>query len=441
MRHIKSHKGFTLIEFSIVMIISGLVLVAGMDLYKIYLKGQKKSGTYETMDKFNNAILSFYNAQKRYPCPADPALPESNPNAGVENCIASTLVGFNSGGIWKVAGRDANNDSIPDNVLIGSIPYKTLKIGLDDLRPYGADEYVLTDDVATCNNIYFVGGITPSYCTVNGTPMTSPIKPSGKITNVLSMANTLDAWGNRITYAVSERLTSNATLSFDVSYGAITIQTESGAQLTEPAGSAMWTLVSHGADGNGAYNSYGNIPVPCGAVSADVENCDNDDVFVNGIITDIPGAGYFDDIIYYSVLRLSSLWAPAYDNSIAGSEETRDIANLNIGGVGIGIAGFPSERLEIANKLRAGGNAMALKTCDSTGLKCFDHGAFGSGHPTGAMCPPPVTPGNIQLVTRIADGTVKCTEVMIAPSPVAQECDPGKAMLGVDSTGIIICQP
>lgn len=439
MRHIKSHKGFTLIEFSIVMIISGLVLVAGMDLYKIYLKGQKKSGTYETMDKFNNAINSFYSAQKRYPCPADPALPESDPNAGLENCIAATPVGFNSGGIWKVAGRDVDFDSINENVLIGAIPYKTLKIGLEDLVPVTLP---VQDDIATCNQIFFAGGVTPSYCTPTGAPMGSALEPRGNIRNTISSIDTLDAWGNRITYAVSEPLTSTAAGSFDVSYGTISVQTETGAQLTEPAGSAMWVLASHGEDGNGAYNAYGNIVAACGTVSADIENCNNDNVFVNGINVTVPGAGYFDDVIYYSVMRLSSLWTNAIEDAATGSKEGKDIINRNIGGVGIGLplGTFPSEKLEVANKLRAS-NFMAQQTCNLVGTDCFDHGAFGAGHPTGKVCPPPATPGNVMVVTKIAGGNVQCDEVTIAPTATAQECAPGKAMLGINSDGFIICEP
>lgn len=430
----KKTRGFTLIEVSVVMIIAGLLMVAGMSLFSIYSKGQKRDGTYENMDKFNNALGAFYSAQKRYPCPADPALPESNPLAGVENCIALTAVGSNSGGIWKVAGRDADNNSIPDNVLIGSIPYKTLRLGPEDLNPY---DTTVQDDIAICNSAFLAAAPIPPQCGV-----TLAVKePRGKIQDTMSAADTLDAWGNRITYAITEKLTKNTAGSFDVSYGAITVQTESGAQLSDPAGSVMWALISHGDDNNGGYNSYGNMVNACGTISVDIENCDNDSDFINGIIAMVPGATYFDDILYYSVSRLSSLWTNASDSGSipSGSNAALDVTNRNIGNVGVGVAA-PSERLEVANKIKAN-NFMAVQTCDSTGANCFDHGKFGVGHPTGALCPP-ATPPNISVMTAIVGGNVVCVDVPMAPVVAGQSCTtPGESMVGVNNLGFILCAP
>lgn len=444
MRHIESHKGFTLIEFSIVMIISGLVLVAGMDLYKIYLKGQKKSGTYETMDKFNNALSAFYNAQKRYPCPADPTLPESNPSSGLENCILLTPLGSCSGGICKVPGRDTDGIGGPDAVLIGAIPYKTLRIGPEDLNPYDTTAGIpnpVQDDVAICNKAFFAMTPIPAQCSP---PMLAPKEPRGALRDTLSSNDALDAWGNRMTYAVTAKLTKNTAGSFDVSYGAVTLQTESGQQLSNPAGSVMWALVSHGEDGNGAYNAYGKMPVPCGTISADTENCNGDSTFVNGIFANVPGANYFDDITYYSISRLSSLWTNAATNTTNGSNEALDITNRNIGNVGVGIplGATPSQRLEVANKIRAAGNVMSQNICDSSGSNCFKQGYFG-GAPAAALqrvCPPPAA-GTINVVTKISGGNVQCTAVPIPAAFAAQTCPPGKDMIGVNHLGFIICTP
>lgn len=421
-RHIK---GFTLIEFAIVIAISGIMLSAAMELYSIYLKGKVQSATYETMDKFNGAINAFYSTQKRYPCPSDPALPESSPLAGIENCILATPVGSCSGGICKTEGRDADGNSVPDQILIGAIPYRTLKIARDDLKPYDG---VIQDDIAICNKAVIAGSPL-------ALPCSSSLMPSQASMADINSRDTFDSWGNRLTYAVSSRLTSNATGNFDVSFGAISVRTESGVELTNPPGSVLWIIVSHGDDGVGSYSSYGKKARACAGSSRDIENCDNDDIFINGIRIMVPGSTYFDDLTYYSVSRLSSLWTSAQTNSTAGSDETKDIANLNIGNVGIGVS-TPSERLDVAGVIKAQ-NAISTQICDTAGLNCFNAGTFGAA--SGVYCPAASGPGKIQVMTAIKNGGVVCEEVNIVTAVSPSQCPIGQSMIGIDIFGNLVC--
>lgn len=425
-----NNKGFTLVEISVVMMISGLLFVAGVQIYEIYSKGRGKTGTYETMERFNNAMNTFYSFQKRYPCPADPSLSAGDPLAGIENCIPLTPIGGCSGGICKTTGRDADGNGTPDNILLGTIPYKTLTLGRNDLNPYDG---IIKDDIALCNAAFIAAAPLPVNCPVG---MGAMLKHESSINDLGSM-DSLDAWGNQMSYTVTSRLTSNAVGVFDISYGALTVQTEVGAQLSDPAGSVMWVLVSHGKDGNGAY-TYDGIQKPCGTVSKDIENCNNNNVFINGITSLVSGTNYFDDMTYFSTSRLSSLWTNAQTNAVAGSDETIDIANRNIGNVGVGIplGAVPSQRLEVANTIKAA-NVMSTKICNSAGADCFSQGSFG-GSP-GQLCGAPTVPNTIKVMQKIAGGSIGCVDVPMVPAVAAQTCPAGQAMKGVNNLGVIIC--
>jgi hypothetical protein len=234
---------------------------------------------------------------------------------------------------------------------------------------------------------------------------------------------------------------------FDINLGAITVQTEATTpfipkQLTDPAGSAMWVLVSHGQDGNGAFRADG-VRRACGTAAKDIGNCNDDSIFINGVLSLGAGANYFDDMTYYSASRLSSLWTNAQTNAAAGSDEEKDITNRNIGNVGIGLApgALVDERLEIANALRAK-SVMSTKVCDSTTVDCFDQGKFGG--PDGRICDPALDPNPdpskyLMVATRIEHNQVRCDKLEMKKNGAAQACDPGEAVQGIDSLGKIIC--
>lgn len=427
----RNNGGFTLVEFAIVIAIFGILLSSSIQLYSIYIKGRFQSSTYESMDKFNTAINAFYSTQKRYPCPAFPTLPEANPLAGVEQCAAAaaTAIGSCTNGLCKTTGRDADGNGTADQILIGSIPYKTLKLARDDFTPLDG---TIQDDVARCNRAVIAGGAIPTACG------TASMQKSQAATTDINSRDSVDARGNRMTYAVSSRLTSNAAGNFDVSFGAISVQTETGVELTDPPGSVLWIVVSHGDDGVGSYTSGGKLTRACAGASKDVENCDNDDLFVNGIRIMVQGANYFDDLTYYSVTRLSSLWTSAQTNSTAGSNEDTDIANLNIGNVGIGVAS-PTERLDVAGAIRAK-NFMSTQICGSGGTDCFNPATFGST--AGTVCGAGSAANKVKVVTGIRNGNIVCDEELTLASSVTPDvCPVNKEMIGVTTTGTIICEP
>lgn len=103
-----------------------------------------------------------------------------------------------------------------------------------------------------------------------------------------------DAWGTRFIYAVTESLTNVAT--YDPTSAAIVISSGGGAN-------AAYALVSVGPDRKGGYSVDGVISSNCNSSAGrDIENCNDDATFVNGIQSMGQNADYYDDYIRYQSL-------------------------------------------------------------------------------------------------------------------------------------------
>ena len=81
-----SCQGFTLLELSIVLLISGLILSLGIFLALNYLKAIQIEKADRVVENANKNLSDFLGTYARYPCPADPAILPGNPNYGVESC-------------------------------------------------------------------------------------------------------------------------------------------------------------------------------------------------------------------------------------------------------------------------------------------------------------------------------------------------------------------
>lgn len=105
-----------------------------------------------------------------------------------------------------------------------------------------------------------------------------------------------DAWGHKYTYAVTQVLTAPGT--YMSSIGSITVNgvLVDVAGIPTPVTDAAFVLVSHGPDAKGAYRNAGaNMLVGCTAAGTDLENCDNDNVFLYGTLSKAAGATHYDD--------------------------------------------------------------------------------------------------------------------------------------------------
>lgn len=147
-----------------------------------------------------------------------------------------------------------------------------------------------------------------------------------------------DAYGNKMTYAVTTARTDPAT--YPNATDAVIIKHDDGATKNVP-----FVIVGHGPDGKGAYplNSTA-VAIPCGTTAKDSENCNDDTVFADNVysgVLNFNSANRYDDSITYSLAQKeTTLWL------ISPSATGVNIANRNTGNVGIGTS-TPEDKLHV----------------------------------------------------------------------------------------------
>lgn len=420
----KTEEGFSLIELSLVLIITGIILAGALQYYSLYRKQSRDDLNYEYTLNMKSAIAEHYTDRGRYPCPTDPSLPPSHPNYGIEMCPGKTIggvtvpniaIGTCWGQLCRVPSQrqiDLNGDGTNDQmaVLVGAFPIRKI---LRDITFDGVD--------------------------------TNPVDVD------FPAHETMDSYRNKFVYAVTEFLTDQST--FNNNLGAVTINDEFGNSLLEPDDSAHYAIVSMGANGRGAYNSEGNLvgdscdpgtvpatynplyPNTVSQNSIEYENCNynTDAVFVSALKNEAPGDDYNDDLTSFETWYANDLWAPSPVNPV-------HVYNVNIGNVGVGVMD-PVQRLDISGDVQAA-NALATEFCNSsTGTGCFDTrviaGEIASGD--GMECPTGYAMRGIENGAPICD-----YEVIPSATTFSGNCPAGppkQYMVGVRSDGTIICEP
>lgn len=279
--------GFTLIETAIVLIIAGVLVSGFFSIATLYLKRQKMDEADWRMKEVRLALTQFVADDPdisgvdgdavRFPCPAPLTSAKDDPGHAVELCPTGTIApGDNLGGVYVVAGADAGS-----LVLVGAIPADTLGIS-EDLM--------------------------------------------------------LDAYGNRMTYAVTYPLTlDDALLAEPIPRGQITILSDDDT--TKTAHSDFF-IVSHGADGSGSFTAEG-VPNgnPCRSTlvagGGDSQNCvwqtTNTAIFKDNPVfgfSTAPNDRFYDDLALYTLGEAEGWWE-------AADASGTDIRNRNIGSVRI----------------------------------------------------------------------------------------------------------
>lgn len=391
--------GFTLIELSIVLVISSFLLIGGLEAFDVYRNNRLLIETRERQELIVTSLSRFKDRMTsgvprgRYPCPADPSLHFNDPLSGVENCVPALAVGACSGGgtvgICKVLGaRDtiADPDINPDIVLIGAVPYKSLQ-DVGEIKQ---------------NSIGYS-----------------------------SIQSSQDSWGYQMTYAISDYLTRKPT--YDSQHGSISVITELGINLLSPPNSAHYALIGHGANHVGAYTAEGTRPVPCSVGDVESDNCTPNSTFVKGLYSKNNNANYYDDTVWYTSFSISKLWGFSALNP-------DDIYNLNAGNVGFGTTAMPTERLEVKGDIRANEIRQDL-LCDKSPIPvCWDPENLASV--AGTQCSTGgIAPGNIRIVNRVVGAQVQCVDIPMLQVLASQTCAvAGEYIIGFDQLGNIICE-
>lgn len=242
----KNNEGFSLVEMTVVMIIAGLMLSGGMKILSAQIYASRQAESKLSMEVSRLALISFISRNGRLPCPAVPTVAQGTADYGVEATTLGVCDGLPTFGAPASA-----------VVVTGIIPWVSL--GISD-------------------------------------------------------SSALDGHYNRLTYQVVRDATAAASETHKVAgmRGNITLHSNApptatnqinncSGGLTYNSCAAVAIVVSHGRNGFGAYTQSGmQIPLT-GAGPGELENTNNDNVFVKKEYSEAAGI-LFDD----SVLPLSS---------------------------------------------------------------------------------------------------------------------------------------
>ena len=212
----KKQKGFTTLEMAIVVLITGVIFIGAVKLFEAWHNDYKVRVTKERMAEAKDLLSKYIDVMDYLPCPAPVNAATGTAAFGVsENCSG----GGTPGTVWQING----------DTHVGALPVSTMR-----------------DDLANAGSL---------------TPISDDIA--------------FDGYGRRFTYAVSSQMAVDED-TYRLNDGVVSIVDTNGNSLTpHDPGSALYALLSHGADGRGGY-SYGGVQArACNVAAIDGENCDH----------------------------------------------------------------------------------------------------------------------------------------------------------------------
>lgn len=374
--------GFTLIEIAIAITIVGLMLAAGSEAYSTYLKRQAQVTTKTNVALVASSIANYLSANGRYPCPASLTATRGDNRYGHESTVAPA---------------DCTSTTLPPGVYTRTsnrspaVVYESAGVNLPPEEP-----------------VVRVGAV--------------PFRELN-----LEEDQALDGYGNRIVYAVTERLATKP--SYRPDGGGIDVQGAPGVSLLSSPSAAHFFIYSAGKDMAGAYSRYGIQVSNCPASFPQSLNCSHApaDFAAFSVVQTVTkqGAGYFDDVTSYFTQTNTPLWEKS-PNDVTSIREKPD------GKVGIFHPNDMSGTFKtiIPGKTRTNGNILAESMCDSSG-DCFPSSVITGTYPTtgGLGCP------SGQYVVRVDHNKATCANEIWA------DCDSGKVLRGISGTsaGQLIC--
>ncbi len=429
--------GFTLPELAIVMIIFGLMITTVSLGLTTYQRVKIKNYNQEVFEKTESAIGSYRAIQNVYPCPADPNLGPDDPLYGVAQAkkvdadgnplICKSWSRFTNEphnpetpNHPRAAGVDKDGNGEDDMVYYGAVPFRTIINGPDN-------DPTTEDDNMNCPYL----------------------------DECYSGALTIDAWNNKLTYAVSEALVN--VDSYNDSRGVIDIVDEFGQSTLVEENTAHYVILSHGPNGKGAFTKQGGkTSCTSGIVFAneeDEETADSNDDYLDDDVnpdekwnckrrnntflaglhnenTSNSSDRYNDDIIRFVVSNATSNWT--YSPNLG-------IVSTNPGNVAINVD-RPLTELHVGGNIEAE-QLHARALCD--GMTDAENNYIADT--TSCMTPSILTDSTIkcginEVMTGISKGAAIC-EVAFEPGFLkGKQCPTNQIACGISKKNGVLCR-
>tara|TARA_R110001592_G_scaffold3525_26_gene20137 strand:- start:5756 stop:7045 length:1290 start_codon:yes stop_codon:yes gene_type:complete len=370
---ISKEDGLSLIEAAIGLVVISLIALPMIQAQTQQIADKIYKGNYGTLANAEQGINQFFGSGAGvYPCPASLTLAEGDTGFGVSGDCTLTNVRLCTDAAWPASEGICKTDNTPDAIIIGGVPFATLQMPQDE---------------------------------------------------------SLDYWGNKVFYAVTQKQTDPATYATNA--GEIRILAADSA-LQVAAGTADGVpdqlgsfydmiLFSTGSNGVGGYSKDGVAIGVCGNATTgfESENCDLDNVFFvdknpnaddGAIRSDVAGVNYYDDWTRAQETPPISTW-------FQHNSPTNFVLTLATK-VGIGTTD-PSDSLEVMGAIRVEPTASFTGRLKSDSIcnesNCFDpdiitHTSLDMSCESSAEFP------YKRAVTEIRDSSTKCSTGLV-PNP------------------------
>lgn len=414
--------GYTLLEMAIAIIIFGAVIAVAAPLYERWKEKSKIDDTKTTTLEIERAMESFRAVRGRYPCPSRYTAAPGDVDYGTESaCSTATLA--------------------PGSCINGLCFEKSVRT----VDLYSRD--------ATGKKVKST--ITP--LVIRGAV---PFRSLG-----LSERKSIDEYGGRYSYAVTQPLTDKA--KFNINAGGISVvdgNEPSANSLVEPKGSAHYFIFSHGPDNIGAYSSYGVLMSECKGPMLDNENCNTNSAHqeavyryafgstekvvnvTGGAVTPTPPGvtsinTHFDDNVTYVGIGRRPIWESGEDALTRNRTETINTTESIEKKIAIGKdIKFDAADTDLA--IDVNGN---IKVTDKAKIDsiCSKGGKNVDCMPPALLAAPIADPQHLKCSpakSGDAPAGVKNNEITCIVPVTALACEPGQFMTGVGPGGIPECK-
>lgn len=313
-------QGFSLIQVSMLIAVAGIILASILPGGEQGSTNEKDLITKDKMEKIEEATRNFMASNLRRPCPADGTLAIGSANFGVEDTTQGRCSGSNFYTQATPLTKTGATTTSGSPVVISLSDTTGLSIGMLVTAPSNidADSHIASIDSATQITLNKIATGTGASGDLTFTTVAAGVVP----TKTLGLPDEymFDGYGRRIGYMVDIRATDRTTcrdMTVTKTPGAIQIMDSAAA--TAATDNVMWSLVSYGQNGHGAF------PMGGSSVANRINSgATNDDEEVNAFVNT---AGTFATAFTQKLVKyepITSAGATYFDDFVWTQEATKN---------------------------------------------------------------------------------------------------------------------